>query len=494
VQAVALSELYDCAGALLPMGVGSGKTLVTFLAPRVLDSQRPLLLVPAKLVDKTEREHEKLQRDWLLPPLRILSYEKLSRVSGADTLEAYRPDFIACDEGHRVKNPSAAVTRRVQRYIREHRPKVLVCSGTLTRKSLLDYWHLLRWTLGDEHMPLPAEWQQVTLWADALDSHGRENRTGPGALGKLFETPTMHPTLEDVRSAFRARLVATPGVVATTEQSVDASLSVELKPLAMPRELSAHIERMRDTWETPDGHPFTEAVDLWRHARELACGFYYRWNPRPPVAWLEARKAWCKAVRNTLKYSRALDSELQVVQATDAGRLPALVEVLAQWRGVRDTFKPRTEAVWLSSHALEFAAKWLAEHKQLVWCEHVEFAAELSTRTRVPYFGRGGLDVSGRSIETHNGPAILSIAANAEGRNLQRYSKNLVVSPPPSGATWEQLLGRTHRSGQEADTVEVTALVSCAEQRAGFEQALRDAAYIEATTGQSQKLRYADVY
>jgi hypothetical protein len=200
-------------------------------------------------------------------------------------------------------------------------------------------------------------------------------------------------------------------------------------------------------------------------------------------------------VRETLRGSRSLDSELQVVRALDSGRLrddEALAKLQA-WREVKAEFEPRTEAVWLDDSVLEYAADWLAKSGGLCWAEHVAFGTELSRRTGVPYFGEGGLAPDGRSVESHSGPAIVSIRANSEGRNLQRYSTNLVASPPPSGAIWEQLLGRTHRAGQTADEVTATALVGCAEALEGFEKAQLDAAYIQQTTGQIQRLCVADI-
>src|SRR5262245_65169047 len=56
VQALALHDLGVYGGAFCPIGVGEGKTLITLLAPYVLEAQRPLLLLPAALIEKTERE------------------------------------------------------------------------------------------------------------------------------------------------------------------------------------------------------------------------------------------------------------------------------------------------------------------------------------------------------------------------------------------------------------------------------------------------------
>src|SRR5262245_46563659 len=56
VQAIALYEAYRCHGAFLPIRVGGGKTLISLLLPHVLEASRPLLLLPAKLIEKTRRE------------------------------------------------------------------------------------------------------------------------------------------------------------------------------------------------------------------------------------------------------------------------------------------------------------------------------------------------------------------------------------------------------------------------------------------------------
>jgi hypothetical protein len=68
IQAKALEELHDFGGLLAPIRVGGGKTLISMLAPVVLGAERPLLLVPAKLRDKTLREFAELRRHWLFHP------------------------------------------------------------------------------------------------------------------------------------------------------------------------------------------------------------------------------------------------------------------------------------------------------------------------------------------------------------------------------------------------------------------------------------------
>lgn len=493
VQAQALVELADYGGLLAPIGVGQGKTLISFLAPKVVGATRPVLLIPAKLRDKTLLEYERLQREWFLPSLYVQTYETLSREWNASFFLEYRPDIIVADEAHKLKNMSAAVTRRLKRYLQsaDPRPWVVLMSGTFARRSLMDYWHLARWALGSDKAPVPMDWMEAQTWAGAMD--GGEEQVPPGALRVFMQNPNSIPTLEKVREGFRQRLVQTPGIVATQELGYPGSLQIRGVSVSLPKTLQDHLRHLRENWETPDGHPFADAPELWRHARELACGFYYRWNPRPPLEWLMSRKVWCSFVRTTLGHSRKLDTELQVRNAVLQGNLPDGSSALKAWEQQKPLFEPNQEAVWLDRTTLEYAKRWLVEHKGLCWVEHVAFGKELSKLAKLPYYGNGGLDRLGRSIERENGPCIVSIQANAEGRNLQRYHKNLIVSVPPNATVLEQLIGRTHRSGQTADEVEVEILFSVKEHNEGWNKALLDARYIQETTGNVQKLCVADL-
>lgn len=489
VQATALAEIGMRGGLFGIIRVGAGKTLISMLAAAVAEAERPVLLIPAKLVEKTERDRLALSAHWQIPDFRIITYEWLGRAQAAEALDDYAPDCIICDEAHKLKNKSAAVTRRVSRYMKANPDtKMIVMSGTITKRSLHDYVHLIRWALKTD-VPLPDGYTDLELWADALDERkGMLRRADPGAFRALCnaEEDRMWPTnpREYARRAYRRRLIDTSGVIATQETSVDASIVVKhVDPPASPA-IDAAFDHMRKNWETPDGWPLADALQVYRHSRELALGFYYKWDPRPPRAWLDARKNWCAFVRSVLSRSRSLDSELQVKREH-----PNAPE-LQTWLDVKDSFKPNTVPVWLDTSVLDLCAKWLNDNDGILWTEHIHFAERLSKMTGVPYYGSGNVG----DAEKH--PAgksmILSIEAGREGLNLQAWSANFLASPPPNGERWEQLLGRTHRDGQQADEVSFDVACFSIEQCEAFWQARRDAEYVAASLGSPQKLLVAD--
>jgi len=163
----------------------------------------------------------------------------------------------------------------------------------------------------------------------------------------------------------------------------------------------------------------------------------------------------------------------------------------AQWSAIKDTFAPETEAVWFDDSMLNYAAGWLETYKGLCWVEHREFGDRLTKLSGVPYFSNYGKDVYGRTIEQYSGPAILSVASNKQGRNLQAWHRSLLISLEPNGRKYEQVLGRTHRDDQKADEVVYEIPIISLEQWKEVCKAKKDAEHIQSTTRQPQKLCYA---
>lgn len=497
LQALALHDIGVCGGAFLPLDVGEGKTLTSLLAPYVLSAKRPLLLLPANLIRKTASDARELSKHWLIPSnIRLMSYQMLGLVQSVRDLEVYAPDVIIADESQKLKNRDAAVTRRVERYLDAHpETKVVAMTGTIMRKSLRDFAHIIRWAL-KERAPVPLRDSEVDEWALALDDRleNEFQRAQPGALLELADPKDIEKDGEVVaaRRGFRRRLRETPGVVASAESgtSVDAGLSIRAIRYDVSPVIQGYFETLRNEKVAPTGEELWEAAEVWKHARELALGFCQRWDPPAPEDWKAARKAWFQFVRGVLQRSRTWDSPDHVAQACDAGKLPG--DKLAAWRRIKDSFVPNPVPVWHDDTALKVCAKWMKK-PGLVWTDHVPFAERLSQTTGAKYYGAKGLAADGEFIDDADpGKAIIvSMDANREGRNLQRkWSRNLVTTMQEGWDVMHQLIGRTHRPEQEKD-VTVDILLGCAEHARAWAKACAGAYASRDTTGAMSKLLVA---
>lgn len=481
VQAQAIYEAVTARGLFAPIPVGGGKTLISLLIPTALGSKRPLLLLPAKLIEKTYREWAELRRHWqTVRHITIVSYEALSRVNQTDLLNDIQPDVILCDEAHKVKNKRAAVSRRLFRYLNSPHGRsncaFVALSGTITKRSILDYHHIISRT-HMERSPLPLSYMEAENWADALDNRPVMRR--PDATLLVRTMPGTGDTiLERARTGFQRRIRETEGVIALSDSRIGASLTYRKVERPADSAVNRALSTLYDKWELPDGFPLTDPMALWRHARELLMGFFYRWEPRAPRDWLDARKAWGQFVRAAIKNSKTLDSELMVARAFSTSK------EYQDWANIRDTFKPNSVPEWISEYNLHAEV----EPGMLLWVEHNAFGRRLAEKLALPFFSQGDT-----GLEALKGtPAVVSIQSNAEGKNLQDWHRNIVFSPPQSGILWEQMVGRTHRNGQSAEEVTVDIVMNGQPHVEAIEKAKADALYVQQSTGQIQKILYGD--
>lgn len=522
-QAWALWEAANIGGIVGNLGVGVGKTLLTYVMPVVLDAQRPILLVPGNLRKKTEVDFKSYAGHWRgHPNLRVITYQQLSRVSSEKLLEQIVPDLIIADEVHFLKNTTAGCTRRVKRWMEAHPDTRFVgLSGTITRRSIMDYAHLSKWSLKDGS-PLPQSLNDLLDWADSLDEGiPPELRPQPGALLDLCQPG------ETPREGYRRRLLETPGVVSSESPLVlrpdgtNVGLNIiERQLFNVPTVVGDMVLKLRESWETPDGEILMTALEASARARELALGFYYKWNwpaVDPTVyaqqghsvaclagckkdhLWLDARKAWRKFVRLTIKHSqtgsRPFDTEQQVALAVRAGEVIPPNNEYYNWTSVRerwDTDKLK-QAVWIDEFILKDIERWVRAcqkvgQKGIVWVESLALLEKLhKAMPDVPFYPSGN-----NGIMNATDTCIASMS-HKTGKNLQQFDTNLVVEISTSGNDWEQLLGRTHRSGQQADEVSAELYLHTAEMWEAFDQARRDSAYVEQTWKQVQRLSYATI-
>lgn len=196
-------------------------------------------------------------------------------------------------------------------------------------------------------------------------------------------------------------------------------------------------------------------------------GFWYRYDPLPPTVWKEARREWGKFVRDIIAHNKHhWDTGFQIALACQQGKL-ASYGVYEEWEKVKGLYNPEDhkQTEWFDDSFIKWCVKWLEKEKSVLFTSQIAVGQRLKKITGLPYFHHGGIDSDFGSIEDwKGGPAIASVDSNKRGRNIQHlWHKACVVGGLSSGPDAEQLLGRLHRSGTEADVVEFTFPYGCLE-------------------------------
>ena len=521
-QAWALYEMGISRGLLGPIVVGGGKTALNILAPMVVpDCCTAVLLVPPKLVEQLKAEYLLWAEHWRVPSLvfrkwasiqpgrpavHVVPLSQLSRPNAAVLLESLAPDLIIIDEAHKFRYATSTRTSRFLRYMVAHPETRLCCwSGSLTSKSIRDYAHLSGLSLGSRS-PVPIDPETLSDWATAIDPPKPGEAPGPmGMLSKLCEVG------ETARDGFKRRLLETRGVVATNHAGIGAGLSVHARdPGPIPDSVDRAMKQVRATFQRPDGEELVDAFQVARCARELACGFFYRWKfprgePRELIEeWIGVRKSWHKEVREKLaEHCEYLDQPILLARAAMRYYDPEYDGDMPTWRSawwpawveIRDAVKPESEAVWVDDYLARDAADWGVRNRGVVWYEHVAFGRRVAELSGLPMHG-GGPDAEQRiKAEDGSRSIVASIRSHGEGRDgLQMlFDRQLVANPPVSRATggadrWEQLLGRLHREGQTAGEIHTDLYRHTWEMRESWDRALEHARYVTDTMGSFQKL------
>lgn len=463
-QRNALANAVLANGLFAPLSVGEGKTLITLLLPTVL-AKKAVVLCPARLIKGALKEKDTFSRSFKIrDDITHLSYEMFSREDGHEKLEVIQPGLIIADEVQCLKNPTSARYKRLKRYLKEH-PGTLFCglSGTITRKSIKDFAHLLEMAL-KELSPLPRSYQIVEEWSKALDDPPIYQ---PGVLAKL-------PGYDGCpRKAWKSKFLQSVGVVGSTETIVNKALTIKKLQAHLPDVLVEEIKKIEKHWVRPDGEELVTSIDAWRVKKQLRNGGYYRWaEPLPGEEWFKARSEWHRELRTFLKYRsrKGLDSPMLV--ARNIQQFPELKVFYDEWQRAGALYdQPPTEWCWVDKSYLEQICRFYSNEIEgaLVWYDWVEVGKYLEQI--VPKSSK-----------------VVSIKGDSRGHNFQYdFHKNFVFSVPSSGVDWTQLIGRTYRPGQKKN-VEVYYLNSFSQE---MTDAVQNSKFQKDITGSTQPLLLA---
>lgn len=500
IQSAALLEAERCKGLFAALPVGTGKTLLATLLPDAMQAKRAVIIVPAQMKRKTEETTwPELAQHWRLPLDRItlVSYTQLERAPG-DILDRLQPDLVIADEAHALKNRDAARTARFLRYFKQHpETRFVAMSGTFTDASIMNYAHLLRLCLRDG-APLPADYMTLSEWAEALDA-GNDDPRPPGALLRLCEDRKHKHDETDPRTFYGCRLSSTPGVVAYPSGYTATPLTIRRREIAPPPAILAALDRLREAWvignpEAPEDcaeEEITDDLTFARLLRQLACGFYLRWNwPNGirDVDWLEARASWYAVVRHILRYCRrpGLDSPMLVARGASRGELAREHQAAWEaWCAVKDRKPPPTVAVWISDYLVQDAASWATEQRGIVWYDSPTLGEAIGKALGIE------LPEVTTDIVMDGRPLVLSIRKFSTGVDgLQRVHNRMLYTSVPNVKQIEQSLGRLHRNGQTQHVV-ADMLLPIPECLDALETTKQKALYAERTGFGEQKVLHA---
>lgn len=579
VGAVMAYDFYE--GGFFPIGVGWGKTLVTLMIAERAHQSNPkrsmLLLVPSQVYSQLTKHDISWARRMVpisvqflfmgnksrarrlaiarsrLPGCYILPYSCLSTTDSEELLNEIAPSLIIADEVHMLKNPKAARTMRVRRYLDKHNPNFVAMSGTITSRSIMDYWHLIKASLKD-NCPLPLTGHIIRQWAAVLDSVPVVVDTSDESSG--FYTEPIMPlvrwarknwpdeefkeTTRGFRSAYKKRLTFAPGVVVTGEQEIGCSLVLTDTPVRNPEydagwdKLEEAVRVVRVDWEAPNGDEIDHAMHAYKWLYELSAGFYNDRYWPTPLAYSITKNISLELATELLEKAQHHHILLQLYKA-DLRRwintrakpkldTPFLIggdmernghknvgrDLYDSWLTVKNAeFEGMpvrlTRPVRICAYKINDAVGWTLKLPKgegaILWYSNKEIGIWL-----VEALLEVGIDVvhcpagANEEISALGDPnaggkgdriVVASIGAHHIGKNLHAFHNQYIIQWPRSAVIAEQLLGRMHRNGQKADELIVHMVNSTELDIDNFAACLNDTAYIQETTGDRKKLMYA---
>ena len=485
----------------------------------------------------------------------VMPYSYLSTRDAEEVLVALAADLLILDEAHRVKNRKAARTARLMRAVVRCGPRIVALSGTITSKSIRDYHHLANHALRENsplpHEQVLADAWAALVDANAGDDPGSA-QTGPIVplmdwARREFPEAEVPRGLPGFRAAYRLRLNSAPGVISSGDAELGTSLLIRNTPVDDPAACSGYAEvqqmvrQVEELWISPSGDEIEHGMHKWRHLYELTSGFFYRlrW---PEIAELverrrlafdeataylaqaqehhEALQEYHRQLRRWLERRGRPGLDTPFLVASDMARHGAEHvgdgDLFAAWHAAKDlefdgmperVSEPVRVSPWKIEHvAVQAAAEraaGLADGENggvLVWYYHNEvgrwLVEALEAAGEEPLWCPADATRPGSSARILD-PAsaarivVASMSGHGEGKNLQAFRRQVLAEFPRKADLLEQVLGRTHRYGQQADELVPVTVNTSEFDHQNMSACLIDAVYIHQSTGSRQKAVYA---
>lgn len=502
-------------GPFAAIRVGGGKTgLCMLIASHYLQKHpdhKALVLIPASIVSQFARrdllwgrQHLAIGCSWYVlggrtaaqrrtlaqrgPGAYVLPYSCLSTTDTEEILKLIDPDLVVADEAQNLRGDSAK-TKRFWGFVnrRKPTPRGVCMSGTLTSTEPMDYHKLIKWCMGP-NSPLPRTTVEAATWSEFLRSRApdpdpsKPEKVRP--IRPLVEWARKNGervsyTTEGIRKAYRRRMHTAPGFVSSPDRSLGISLELENVEAASPGDkLTGLWADVINDWLSPNGDVLTHGIELHSTLRELSAGFYYKrfWPEDHPlkaqaIAHFEAGQEYFKELRqffgSTIYPRPGLDTPLLVGKHhSDHGSIPGwehLYQLWLEWKDLEREDLPErlSEPVWIDDYKIKHAVRWAKKQKRpggILWCHHTAVAGRLIKAlvdANLPVLRKGSGDTWLHDDGSDRFFCVASIRAHGTGKNLQHHHKQLLVQWPRPANQCEQLLGRTHRTGQKAERLTV---------------------------------------
>lgn len=513
--------LFGCASA------GAGKTLTALLIANLAfrgqycqQHDKILYLLPSNLVEQLKRaikwaskkihfsvrfhffsDYKGEDRAILSnsgPGVYVLGFGLLSSSKIEQLIHNVKPTLIIVDECHNLANRKSARTRRIMHYLKDHPARLVLLSGTIVRRDIMEYYHLMIHCLGG-NSPIPIPWPQ----ADSLSLSMKEpDRFIPKAQIRMAkpladwagEDWSLDPleNIEAIRKSYNKRLKTAPGVFISEDDKVPCTLL--LNPVKSEghgtygyEELKNLVKKVEDEWVTPDGKEFEWALEKFKWINELWQGFYHElsWPEDHPLVneareHFEATNLLSKEIRRFLdeQHRPGMDTPLLIKNdMANHGNSNVPEELYLLWKDAKALEIPGlpkriSTPIRVSDFKIQATLKaWENIDDKtggIIWYYNRPYGEWLFEEFSKKYgeenvmFCPAGNKIKEEMVATKGKILIASIEGHGTGTDgLQlNYHNNLVAQDLRTNKIAEQTIARTHRLGQEKDEIVFNILLA----------------------------------